>query len=106
MGAMQGSVESIVVDELAQPDPTEALAEARLRNAFWRGLGLQPGTDLGELALGEHDRWDSLGHMALIAAIEEAFGVMLPEDAVFALTDFRAARAIVLTHCVAVVGPK
>ena len=72
----------------------DPLLDHKLQGAFWKGLGLRRGTDVSCLALGEHPRWDSLGHMDLVAAIEDAFGLQLGPEAVMALTNYEAARAI------------
>lgn len=71
------------------------LLEEQLRAAFYRGLVLQPGSDLKGLTLGRHDRWDSLGHMSLISAIEEAFSLSLPSESLMAIVDYDSALAIV-----------
>jgi citrate synthase len=39
--------------------------------------------------------WDSLGHINLVLAIEEAYGVIIDEDAVVELTSVRAIREFV-----------
>lgn len=37
-------------------------------------------------------KWDSMGHINLVLAIEEAYGVVVDEDAVVELTSVRAIR--------------
>lgn len=39
--------------------------------------------------------WDSLGHINLVLAIEEAYGVIVDEDAVVEITSVRAIREFV-----------
>jgi citrate synthase len=39
--------------------------------------------------------WDSLGHINLVLAIEETYGVIVDEDAVVELTSVRAIRDFV-----------
>jgi acyl carrier protein len=65
-----------------------------LAQAFRAGLDLPPETDVGSLAFERHPHWDSLGHISLIAALEEAFGVRLGEDDVLAIDDYPAAAAL------------
>jgi acyl carrier protein len=65
--------------------------EPRLAEAFRVALELSPETDVERLALGEHPRWDSIGHMALVAEIENAYGVMLGTEDVRALTSYAEA---------------
>ena len=40
-------------------------------------------------------KWDSLGHINLVLAIEEAYGVVIDEDAIVELTSVRAIREFV-----------
>ncbi len=61
---------------------------------FRLALGLADDIDLGETAYGQTEGWDSVGHMELILGIEAAFGISIEADDVFAMSDFRAARAV------------
>jgi len=65
--------------------------EARLRQAFQDALDLPEDTDWPALAYGQHEHWDSLGHMALVAEIEEAFDVMMDTDDVIAMSSYPVA---------------
>jgi acyl carrier protein len=56
-----------------------------LKRTFQRTLGLGEEVDLMKAAYGWIDGWDSVAHMQLIAAIEEAFDVMLETDKVIAM---------------------
>ncbi len=40
-------------------------------------------------------KWDSLGHINLVLAIEEAYGVVVDEDAIVEITSVRAIREFV-----------
>jgi len=42
--------------------------------------------------------WDSVGHMALVAAIERAFDVMMETDDVIGLSSFAKAKEILSKH--------
>lgn len=42
-----------------------------------------------DLSFGDFPRWDSLGHMSLMAAIEEKFGVAIDADAIAELTSVK-----------------
>ena len=66
----------------------------RLRDAFVKSLELDPSVDVTALNYREIPEWDSIGHMALVATIEDAFDVMLTTDQVIALSSFQAARDI------------
>ena len=60
----------------------------RLQNAFTRALELPSSTDVTTLKYREIMQWDSIGHMALVAEIEEEYGVMFSTDDVLALSSF------------------
>jgi acyl carrier protein len=66
-------------------------ADPRLAEAFRMALELTPETDVETLAYGEHPHWDSIGHMALVAEIEDTYGVMLETDDVLGLSDYAKA---------------
>ena len=55
----------------------------RVRDTFLRAFDLPPDFDLSGLAYQGTARWDSIGHMQLVAELEDEFGIMLePEDIV------------------------
>lgn len=68
--------------------------EEILKDAFITGLDLEEGTDVSELVYRSIPAWDSIGHMSLVAAIEDAFEVMLSTDQVLSLSSFSEARVI------------
>jgi acyl carrier protein len=72
---------------------TEKL-DAALRIA----LALPDEMNLTGIAYGETEEWDSVAHMQLVAAVENAFGIMLETDDVIAMSDYRAVRAILRDH--------
>lgn len=66
---------------------------SRLRAVFADALDLEPGTAIEELVYRRSTpKWDSLGHMALVAAIEDHFGVQLDTTTVVNLSSFRVAE--------------
>jgi len=48
--------------------------------AFAQALDLPADTDIEALEIGKDPRWDSVGHMALVAELEERFGIMIETD--------------------------
>ena len=64
----------------------------RLDATIRAALGLPASTDLRDIAYGMTDGWDSVGHMQLVAAIEETFGVTFSPDDMFAMSDYLAVR--------------
>lgn len=64
----------------------------RLRAVFVDALALDETVDVERLAFRDVPAWDSVGHMALVAAIEDEFGVQLDTDQVIDLSSFAVAR--------------
>lgn len=65
-----------------------------LINAFVTGLELDSPSDVETLEYRGITEWDSIGHMSLIAEIENTFDVMLSTDQVIALSSFSEAKRI------------
>ena len=65
--------------------------EDRLRTVFARALDLEPGIDLDAVRYRGHPHWDSLGHMSLIAEIENEFEVEIGPDEIIRIDSFEAA---------------
>jgi acyl carrier protein len=61
---------------------------------FIEALDLEPETDVEALRHRDHVKWDSLGHLGLVAAIEEQFDVELDADQLLDLDTFDAAVRI------------
>ena len=51
-----------------------------LRQAFVDALDLPPDTDVEALEIGKTANWDSVAHMALVAELEDRFGIELETD--------------------------
>ena len=60
---------------------------ARLRSTISKALACEEDTVTRDSGLGELPEWDSLGHLAIILAIEEEFGLELTDEQVSANTD-------------------
>lgn len=71
------------------PDFDQLLSEA-----FTAGLDLPADTDVTTLVFGEHRHWDSLGHMSLVLALEQAFGVSLGDEDVLEIDSYTSAAAV------------
>lgn len=50
--------------------------------------------DVPALVYGESDQWDSVGHMTLIAALEDAFDIMVDMDDIIDLSSFEKGKEI------------
>ena len=63
----------------------------RLRRVFVDTLELTPSVDVEELKYRDIDAWDSLGHMSLVAAIEDEIDVQLDTEQVIDMSSFKVA---------------
>lgn len=63
----------------------------RLRDVFVEALMLDDGVDVENLKYREIEAWDSVGHMALVAAIEDEFEVQFETDQVIDMSSFKVA---------------
>ncbi len=66
----------------------------RLRDAFRTSLDLPPDAEVDDLRYQDNEKWDSLAHMSLVAAIEDEFSVMIDTDDVINLSSFKEAVRI------------
>ena len=65
-----------------------------LKDVFSTTFGVGPDCDFESVAYGQTEGWDSVAHMALVAAIELKFDVMLDTDDVIALSSYPEAKRI------------
>ena len=65
------------------PDP-------KVDEAMRTSLVLPDGFDVTTAAYGKTPEWDSVAHMQLVAALEDAFGIMIETDDVIAMSDYAA----------------
>ena len=66
-----------------------------LRTLFCSVLRLQPEEVVDDLSLGQVSQWDSLGHMNLIAAMEQAYGFELSFEEIVVVRSFADACRLV-----------
>lgn len=69
--------------------------ETRLRKVFTEALDLGGDVDVDALTYRGIEAWDSVGHMSLVAAIEDEFDIELGTDQVIDLASFQVARTLV-----------
>lgn len=62
-------------------------------NAFTSTFDITPEETAG-LKYQGIEAWDSVGHMGLVAAIEDAFGIMLEADDIVDLSSFEKGKEI------------
>lgn len=66
-------------------------------NAFAESLET-PVEEVPSLKYGESDQWDSVGHMSLIAALEDAFDIMVDMDDIIDLNSFEKGKEILAKY--------
>ncbi len=69
----------------------------KLVKAFSDSLGIEPEKVTDNLSYGS-SRWDSVAHMALVAAIESAFDIMMSTDDIVNMSSFARAREFMGKH--------
>jgi acyl carrier protein len=65
-------------------------------------LDLPADVEVDALQIGANPQWDSVGHMALVAELEDRFGIALETDDLIAMSSFAEALEILRRHGVAV----
>ena len=73
----------------------------RLIKSFVESLGISAGQVIDTLAYQSIKQWDSVGHMALVAALETEFNVMLDTDDIIGMSSVGVAKQILQKHGVA-----
>jgi acyl carrier protein len=69
--------------------------ETKLQSIFAESLGIELSTVTDDLLYASIAEWDSVAHMALIAAIEEDFDIMIDTEDVIDMSSFAKAKEIV-----------
>lgn len=71
------------------------IQQEKLKQAFQQTLHLSPDIDLTTLEFAKTEGWDSITHMQLVAAIEEAYDIFLETPDVLALSSYPIAITII-----------
>lgn len=66
-------------------------------NAFTESLGVSEG-DLENLEYQAIPAWDSVGHMNLIAALEDAFDIMMDTDDIIDFSSYQKGKEIMAKY--------
>ncbi|GAA2634223.1 acyl carrier protein [Actinomadura fulvescens] len=74
--------------------------DERLRRVFRSALDLGEDVVVDVLEYRGIDKWDSLAHMSLVAALEDEFDIMIDIDDVIDMSSFSKARELVEKHVV------
>ena len=67
----------------------------QLKKIFAEGLGINEDVVTDDLTYQSIKQWDSVGHMALIVAIETKFDIMMDTDDIIDMSSFAKAKEIV-----------
>lgn len=62
--------------------------EEKIMSVFQEILSISDNENMNEIIYNEYPGWDSVGHMALIAGLEEAFDCMMDMDDILDLSSF------------------
>jgi acyl carrier protein len=72
-----------------------------IREIIGRNLMIDPARISDDLEYNSIPEWDSVAHMALVAAIEDAYDIMLDTDEIIAMSSVGQIREILKKHDVA-----
>ena len=75
----------------------------KYRNAFIEGLGVSE-DQVDGLTFQSVPAWDSVGHMGLIAALEEAFDIVFDTDDIVDFSSFEKGKEILAKYDVIIDG--
>lgn len=70
----------------------------KLRQIFASSLNIKIDDVQDDLKYATIPQWDSVAHMALVAAIEEGFDIMMDAEDVIDMSSFAKAQDIVAKH--------
>jgi acyl carrier protein len=69
--------------------------DARVRKTVRATFELDASEKLEKVAYKEHPRWDSLGHIQLVLALEKEFRIKFSSEEVLALKNVAAVEAVI-----------
>jgi acyl carrier protein len=75
--------------------------ENKLIDLFSEVLNLEKEKIVDELEYNGIPEWDSISHMALVAAIDDEFDIMLDTNDVIEMSNFKKAKEILAKYTVA-----
>jgi acyl carrier protein/NAD(P)-dependent dehydrogenase (short-subunit alcohol dehydrogenase family) len=67
----------------------------QLAQTFRAAFGLAPNADVSNLAVGNVEKWDSLGHLKLMMEVEQVLRVRVPSDALPYIRSFKDLEKVV-----------
>ena len=66
----------------------------KLKQVFVRAFGIMPDEVTDELTFGGIPEWNSMGHMALVAELEETYGIAIQPDDIVSINSFSAVQLV------------
>lgn len=72
--------------------------EQKLREIFVEALGIKEEQVTDTLQYNSIEEWDSIAHMALVAAIDDGFDIMMDTDDVIDMSSFAKAKEILIKY--------
>ena len=70
------------------------MTEEKYQKAFIDGLDIDSNHDLNNLKFNDIEEWDSIGHMSLMAELEEAFDISLETDDIVDFSSYEKGKEI------------
>lgn len=67
----------------------------KLINSFISALGVEESAIVDSLEYNTIPQWDSVGHMALVAALEEVFDIMMDTDDIIDMSSVAKSKEII-----------
>lgn len=74
------------------------MSRSRVEQIFQDILALDPPVDWDGLRYQQVEAWDSLGHMAIVAELEDAFGILIETDDIVDMSSFSRALEILSNY--------
>jgi acyl carrier protein len=78
------------------------VSQDAVKAAFVNALGISPDSAFEQLAYGQQKEWDSVGHLALVAELEDQFDIMLSTEDVIGMSSYNVTLDILRSHGVVV----
>ena len=78
------------------------MPDEKVKQAFVTALDLPAAADVEALEIGTNSEWDSIAHMALVAELEEQFGISLDAEDIVDMSSYAKSLEILRRYDVAV----
>lgn len=78
------------------------MPDERVKQAFVAALDLSAAADVEALEIGTNPQWDSVAHMALVAELEEQFGISLDAEDIVDMSSYAKSLEILRRYQVEV----